>query len=104
MLTLVPPQSSRMLPLYSQPFTMVLELFRRTFWGFFRLENEHLRNTQGFHRAHFIPLHYDLDMGDDDASSDDDAAPLQGHVFLAKILLVLFGVLALSVVAIVVEE
>jgi hypothetical protein len=105
MLTLIPPQSSRSLPLYLQPFTMVIELFRRTFWGFFRLENEHLRNTQGFRRVDFIPLHYDHGVGvSDEDNLDDGHEPLQGHVFLMKIVLVLFLVLGLSVLAIIVEN
>ncbi|GLE04059.1 hypothetical protein PINS_up012970 [Pythium insidiosum] len=85
---------------------MVLELFRRTYWGFFRLENEHLRNTQGFRRVDFIPLHYDHGVGASSAKRErvlrDE--PLAGHVFLAKILLILFLVLALSVLAILVEK
>lgn len=48
---------------------MVAELFRRTMWSFFRLENEHLRNTQGFRRVDFIPLHFDHGVGSGDASS-----------------------------------
>ncbi|KAF1772506.1 EXS, C-terminal [Phytophthora cactorum] len=71
-LTLIPPRGvARWLPLYLQPFTMVLELFRRTFWSFFRLENEHLRNTQGFRRVDFIPLHYDHGVGDVEKKSDE---------------------------------
>lgn len=101
--TLIPPHSSQWLPLYLQPITMVLELFRRTFWGMFRLENEHLRNTQGFRRVDFIPLHYDhgVGVGDD---ANDHKEPMDGHVFLMKILLVLFAVLGLSVLAIIVEK
>ncbi|KAJ0402715.1 hypothetical protein P43SY_007857 [Pythium insidiosum] len=102
-LTLIPPGSSSSLPLYLQPFTMVLELFRRTFWGFFRLENEHLRNTQGFRRVDFIPLHYDHGVGAS-AKRERVDEPLAGQVFLAKILLILFLVLALSVLAIIVEK
>uniref|UniRef100_K3WSV9 SPX domain-containing protein n=1 Tax=Globisporangium ultimum (strain ATCC 200006 / CBS 805.95 / DAOM BR144) TaxID=431595 RepID=K3WSV9_GLOUD len=104
-MTLIPPHSSRMLPLYLLPFTMVGELFRRTFWSFFRLENEHLRNTQGFRRVDFIPLHYDHGVGDDDLDdAKDDLELLNGRVFLMKILLIIFLVLGLSIVAIVVEK
>lgn len=101
-LSLVPPQTSRMLPLYLQPFTMVAELFRRTFWSFFRLENEHLRNTQGFRRVDFIPLHYDHGVGED--LDDDQDEPLAGRVFVAKILLITLVVLGLSIAAIVIEK
>lgn len=107
MLTLVPPNSSRTLPLYLQPFTMVAELFRRTFWSFFRLENEHLRNTQGFRRVDFIPLHYDHGVGEDLLDDDNQRErdePLAGKVFLMKILLIIFLVLGLSIVAIVIEK
>ncbi|OWZ05691.1 hypothetical protein PHMEG_00022170 [Phytophthora megakarya] len=103
-LTLIPPRgAARWLPLYLQPFTMVLELFRRTFWSFFRLENEHLRNTQGFRRVDFIPLHYDHGVGDVD-KEHDDVEQLDFRVFTLKILAVIFTVLGLSVVAIVIER
>jgi hypothetical protein len=36
----------------------VLELFRRTIWGFLRLENEHRSNTSEFRRVNFVPLHF----------------------------------------------
>lgn len=62
-MTLIPPKTlasfSTYLQMYIAPFTMVAELFRRTMWSYFRLENEHLRNTQGFRRVDFIPLHFD---------------------------------------------
>jgi hypothetical protein len=103
-LTLIPPRgAARWLPLYLQPFTMVLELFRRTFWSFFRLENEHLRNTQGFRRVDFIPLHYDHGVGDVDKQGDE-VEQLDFRVFTLKILAVLFTVLGLSVIAIVIEH
>ncbi|CAH0479201.1 unnamed protein product [Peronospora belbahrii] len=104
-LTLIPPLgATRWLPLYLQPFTTVLELFRRTFWSFFRLENEHLRNTQGFRRVDFIPLHYDHGVGDveDDVVIEDKQ--LDFRVFTLKILAILFTVLGLSIAAIVVER
>jgi len=41
------------------PIAMFLEVVRRTIWGFFRLENEHLRNTEGFRRVDVVPLHFD---------------------------------------------
>ncbi|KAG1684111.1 hypothetical protein DVH05_011855 [Phytophthora capsici] len=103
-LTLIPPRgAARWLPLYLQPFTMVLELFRRTFWSFFRLENEHLRNTQGFRRVDFIPLHYDHGVGALDKEGEE-VEQLDFRVFTLKILAVLFTVLGLSVVAIVIER
>ncbi|TDH66558.1 uncharacterized protein CCR75_006087 [Bremia lactucae] len=102
-LTLIPPRGATWLPLYLQPFTMVVELFRRTFWSFFRLENEHLRNTQGFRRVDFIPLHYDHGVGELNKKSDE-VEQLDFRIFTLKILAVLFTVLGLSVVAIVIER
>lgn len=59
-LTLVPPQSGAKfaLPAYLTLVSMMLELFRRTIWGFLRLENEHRSNTAGFRRVDFVPLHF----------------------------------------------
>jgi len=60
MTTLIPPQSGAVfaLPNYLTALTMALELFRRTIWGFFRLEHEHRSNTSGFRRVEFVPLHF----------------------------------------------
>jgi len=59
-LTLVPPQSgaSFELPAYLSAISMTVELFRRTIWGFFRLEHEHRQNTEGFRRVNVVPLHF----------------------------------------------
>jgi hypothetical protein len=59
-LTLVPPQSgaSFALPQYLTAVSLMLELFRRTIWGFLRLENEHRSNASGFRRVGFVPLHF----------------------------------------------
>ncbi len=58
--TLIPPGSGGLLslPLYLNAFLMVMEIIRRTFWGVLRLENEQLRNTQGFRRVDVIPLSF----------------------------------------------
>ncbi|KAF0697956.1 Aste57867_11386 [Aphanomyces stellatus] len=45
--------------LYLQPITMYLEPIRRSMWACFAMENEHLRNTLGFRKEKFIPLHFD---------------------------------------------
>jgi hypothetical protein len=57
---LVPPQSgaSFALPQYMTAVSLMLELFRRTIWGFLRLENEHRSNSDGFRRVAFVPLHF----------------------------------------------
>lgn len=41
------------------PVSMLLEMVRRTIWGIFRLENEQLRNTEGYRKVNFVPLHFD---------------------------------------------
>lgn len=64
--TLVPPDSVNAIGRlfayaanWLSPFAMVLEMGRRTMWGIFRLENEHLRNTEGYRKHNFVPLHFD---------------------------------------------
>jgi hypothetical protein len=59
-LTLIPPQSgaSFEIPNYLTLVTMAIELFRRTIWGFLRVEHEHRHNTAGFRRVDFVPLHF----------------------------------------------
>ena len=59
-LTLVPPESGASfgLPEYMTAVSLMLELFRRTIWGFLRLENEHRSNASGFRRVDFVPLHF----------------------------------------------
>lgn len=59
-LTLVPPNSgaSFALPEYLTALTMMLELSRRTLWGFFRLENEHRTNETHYRKNGFVPLHF----------------------------------------------
>jgi hypothetical protein len=59
-LTLLPPKSGAKfaLPAYLTLVSMMLEIFRRTIWGFLRLENEHRSNTAGFRRVDFVPLHF----------------------------------------------
>ena len=106
MSTLIPPNSSKffnasILP-YIGPFTMIAELLRRTMWSFFRLENEHLRNTQGFRRVDFIPLHFDHGVGKADETQVDDRTSRM------RIFLGVFGVavlvIGLSFAAIAIED
>mmetsp|Transcript_29503 Transcript_29503/g.81084 ORF Transcript_29503/g.81084 Transcript_29503/m.81084 type:complete len:913 (-) Transcript_29503:29-2767(-) len=58
-LTLIPPDTGAKfaLPHYLTVVSMVLELYRRTVWGFLRLENEHRSNTAD-RRVDFVPLHF----------------------------------------------
>lgn len=62
-LTLIPPQSGAKfeLPAYLSAISMVLELFRRTIWSFFRLEHEHRQNTDGYRRVGVVPLHFNTE-------------------------------------------
>ncbi len=62
-LTLIPPQSGAKfeLPAYLSAISMVLELFRRTIWSFFRLEHEHRQNTNGYRRVGVVPLHFNTE-------------------------------------------
>jgi EXS family/SPX domain len=59
-LTLIPPGTGAKfaLPNYLAAVSMILELGRRTVWGFLRLENEHRSNTAGYRRVNFVPLHF----------------------------------------------
>lgn len=45
--------------LYLNPSLAAAELLRRMMWSWFRLENEHLHNTQGYRRVDFVPLHFE---------------------------------------------
>mmetsp|Transcript_87128 Transcript_87128/g.177589 ORF Transcript_87128/g.177589 Transcript_87128/m.177589 type:complete len:717 (+) Transcript_87128:334-2484(+) len=60
-LSLLPPSSGAAfaLPAYLYSLQVILELFRRTVWGFFRLENEHRSNINRYRRVDFVPLHFD---------------------------------------------
>lgn len=108
-LSLIPHRTNDEFLLYLQPFTMVAELFRRTFWSFFCLENEHLRNTHGYKRVNFIPLHYDTNGSDDGNDLDpkqqsQGMEPLGGVALLTNIALLVCAVVGLSFAAIVFEK
>lgn len=47
------------------PVVIVSELCRRAMWAIFRLESEHLHNTEGFRRVEHVPLHFDHAQQDD---------------------------------------
>lgn len=90
---------------------MVAEFFRRTFWSFFCLENEHLRNTHGYRRVNFIPLHYDMNSSDDGndlkpkgQSQQQGMKPLGGLALLTNIALLVCAVVGLSFAAIAFEK
>jgi len=60
-LSLLPPSSGAAfaLPAYLYILQVILEIFRRTVWGFFKLENEHRSNVDKYRRVDFVPLHFD---------------------------------------------
>ena len=60
-LSLLPPSSGAAfaLPAYLYILQVILEIFRRTVWGFFKLENEHRSNVDRYRRVDFVPLHFD---------------------------------------------
>eukprot|EP00752_Nemacystus_decipiens_P005274 g4784.t1 len=49
---------SSTLPVVITTNVIVCEFLRRTMWGFFRVENEHLNNTEGYRSTNKVPLHF----------------------------------------------
>ena len=50
------------LPVILNPFLAMFEILRRMVWGFLRIENEHLHNTEGYRRVALVPMHFDTVM------------------------------------------
>uniref|UniRef100_A0A7S3EQK1 EXS domain-containing protein n=1 Tax=Rhodosorus marinus TaxID=101924 RepID=A0A7S3EQK1_9RHOD len=79
----------------------IAEVFRRTMWGFFRLENEHLRNTLHFRDSNFIPLHFDQvyncdkKLTESQDSSTGGGVPALELITLA-ILVIIFSAVVIS--------
>jgi len=98
-LTLIPPQSGAKfeLPYYLSAINMVVELFRRTIWGFFRLENEHRFNTSQFRRVDFVPLHFDTGHSREYKKKEEK----RGWTVLAEVFAVTVAVIAISISSIV---
>eukprot|EP00127_Corallochytrium_limacisporum_P001567 Clim_evm20s66 gene=Clim_evmTU20s66 len=44
-----------------------MELLRRTMWGWFRMENEHVNNVEGYREVTSIPLRFETPTMDNDA-------------------------------------
>ena len=84
---------------YTNPVLAVIEIGRRTMWGFFRLENEHLNNSEKHRRVKFIPLYFDAPLEEDDGTKE-------GHSWtsLVEIAAFILVVLALLVVAVVTRQ
>jgi len=92
-LTLVPPSSGAKfeVPSYLSAVTMMLELFRRTAWGFFRLENEHRSNASGFRRVGFVPLHFNTGH-QHDYKEKKKKSQQSGVYVLREVILIALGV------------
>ena len=76
-----------------QPVVAVAELCRRGMWAVFRLEAEHLHNTEGFRRVEVIPLHFDRKPARDDEG--DEKRTLGQQLGVAAELASYAGVVAL---------
>jgi len=101
-LTLLPPESgaSFALPAYLTLVSMMLEIFRRTIWGFLRLENEHRSNTAGFRRVDFVPLHFST--GHTHGYKQEE--PHRGASVLVEVAVVTILVLGAAVVSVVAAQ
>lgn len=101
-LTLLPPDSgaSFALPAYLTAVSMILELFRRTIWGFLRLENEHRSNTSGYRRVDFVPLHFATGHGHDYKKEKEH----RGSSVLAEVAIVTLLVLGAAIASIVAAQ
>lgn len=99
-LTLVPPDSGATfaLPAYLTAVSMMLELFRRTIWGFVRLENEHRSNSSGYRRVPFVPLHFQTEHTHGYKQPEQQRG-FSVLVEIAAVIIVNFGAAVASVVA-----
>ncbi|RHZ26751.1 hypothetical protein DYB26_008302 [Aphanomyces astaci] len=107
-LTLIPPSAEQALNhsffVYIHPFSMLLEPMRRTMWSFFTVENEHLRNTMGFRKEQFIPLHYERGVGVADPNEHTDESRRKKRKNKVLILAIIALVVSLSFGAVTVIE
>ena len=81
---------------YIAPFAAIAEVLRRSMWSVFRLENEHLNNTDGYRKYKHIPLHYALP-----AAKKRDDTPDKKRRINAEVCLFVSLVLTITVLAIV---
>lgn len=102
-LTLVPPDSGAnfALPAYLNAVSMMMELFRRTLWGFLRLENEHRSNTAGYRRVGFVPLHFSTGHTHEYHTYNKET---QGFYVLLEVACVTILVLGAAVVSVVAAQ
>eukprot|EP00656_Telonema_subtile_P004367 TRINITY_DN11984_c0_g1_i3.p1 TRINITY_DN11984_c0_g1~~TRINITY_DN11984_c0_g1_i3.p1 ORF type:complete len:238 (+),score=68.18 TRINITY_DN11984_c0_g1_i3:90-803(+) len=75
------------------PFLGMIEILRRTMWGFIRVENEHLNNFTGYRKVKVVPL--DLE----DSRLEDEATQKKNSLIgLLEIGFFVVTVLALSLI------
>mmetsp|Transcript_17713 Transcript_17713/g.26242 ORF Transcript_17713/g.26242 Transcript_17713/m.26242 type:complete len:198 (-) Transcript_17713:47-640(-) len=95
--TFIPPGLSTLfkIPDYFTTIAIVLEIFRRTLWGFFRLENEHLRNTQGYRSIDVVPLHLQS------TSIDESEKSQGGRWVIIEVVVVAISTVTITFIAVV---
>ena len=100
-MTLIPPQSGAKftLPVYLSAVQMLLELFRRTCWSFFRMENEHRQRSTGSGKTNVVPLHFDTGH-----KHQYKARARSGWRVLAEIALVTVFVVIVSAYSVIVAQ
>ena len=102
-LTLIPPDTgaSFALPHYLTAVSMILELYRRTVWGFLRLENEHRSNAAGFRRVGFVPLHFNTGH---QHQYTDKKKESSGQTVLREVVVIALAVLGVCVSSVVAAQ
>eukprot|EP00736_Rhodelphis_marinus_P006340 Rmarinus@m.1259 len=97
-LTLVPaaghPLLSGFVQRYLDPFLMVIEIFRRSMWGCFRLEYEHISNSLEFRHLDFVPLRFETST-----RVRTEEKKVLGTAVIVEVLVVILVVLSLAVLA-----
>jgi hypothetical protein len=101
-LSFVPPSMGAVfaIPQYLSALQIVLELFRRTVWGFFRLENEHRCNVSGYRRVDFVPLHFDTGH----KHKYVDKKEKSGSSVLSEVVLVMFVVSTFCIASVIAAQ
>jgi len=83
------------------PAVAAAEIGRRAMWAVFRLESEHLHNTEGFRRIDVIPLHFDHAPREDSPSQSSSTArryrlDLLGELLVYTSVVVILGYVAVT--------
>jgi len=102
-LTLIPRGTEGPLPesvmLYLDPGLAAAEIMRRSMWGCFRLENEHLHSTLAAHRGGpqtFVPLHFDVSEGERPQTSKRACQVIMEAMVMAGFVLAIGGIAAIT--------